>query len=89
MIGLPESATVLAKTPGCPRQVVRFSDKAYGLQCHLELNEARTQKLIEKSRGDLAAGQFVQAPEKILAADFTKMNDLLKYFLDRFVASDI
>lgn len=87
MIGLPECATVLAKTPGCPRQVVRFSDKAYGLQCHLELNEARTKKLIEKSCGDLAPGQFVQTPEKILAADFTKMNELLRNFLDRFIAN--
>ena len=36
---LPEGATLLARSDSCENQVFRYGSNAYGLQCHLELDE--------------------------------------------------
>jgi GMP synthase (glutamine-hydrolysing) len=35
---IPKSAVHLARTPTCPSQIFRYGQKAYGLQCHLEVD---------------------------------------------------
>ncbi len=85
MMGLPPGAVVLAQTPGCPRQAVRFSDRVYGLQFHLELTEERTKVLIDKCKSDLAPSRYTQTPGVILASDFASINKLIKLFLDKFL----
>jgi GMP synthase (glutamine-hydrolysing) len=36
---LPEDAVHLARSPTCENQAFRYGRNAYGLQCHLELDE--------------------------------------------------
>lgn len=84
MPGLPEGAKVLAQSAGCPRQIVRFADKAWGFQCHLELNPGLVEGLL--AQGPLPQGPYVMAPETFLAQDFTEMNGLLLRFLDGFAS---
>lgn len=70
MMRLPEGTIILGKSRGCPRQIVRFNERVYGLQCHLEFTEERTQFLIEKCPEDLQESIYIQAPETILTSDF-------------------
>ncbi len=85
MIGLPDGAEVLAQSAGCPRQVVRFQQKVYGIQCHLEFNKQRTQVLVDCAYDDIEPGKFVQNKNKITSADFAAINQLMRQFLDHFV----
>lgn len=85
MMGLPPGAAVLAKSEGCPRQIVRFNDRVYGLQCHLEFTEERTRLLIDKCAHDLQHSVYTQPPEIMLASDFSAINGFLKKFLDGFI----
>ena len=87
MMGVPPGAVVLAKSEGCPRQAVRFSNHVYGLQCHLEFTEERTRVLIDKCQRDLQPSQYTQTPEIMLTNDFSISNRLIKTFLDKFISS--
>lgn len=85
MPGLTAEALVLATSEGCPRQIVAFSDRVYGFQCHMELTKEVAALLIEAEE-DLAdqsrKHQFIQHPDEILDYDYTEMNDKLYQFLD-------
>ncbi len=85
MIGIPKGAAVLAKSEGCPVQAVRFSEKVYGLQCHLEFTEKRMRTLIEKCPRDLAPSQYTQTPEQMLSCHFSEVNQYIIRFLDLLV----
>ena len=37
MPGITDKCEILAFSEGCPRQIIRYADHVYGLQCHLEL----------------------------------------------------
>ena len=41
---LPPGTVHLASTPTCPNQAFRYGDRAYGLQFHLEADEALIQR---------------------------------------------
>jgi len=86
MPGVPENAAVLAKTPACPNQAVRYDDKVYGLQFHLEFTSAKLKKLIEKSKNDLTPSRYTQTPDEILAADFDEINKRMKLVLDTLIS---
>ena len=47
MPGLLPSSRVLAESQGCPRQIVKFMDLVYGLQCHLEFTPHSIAELVE------------------------------------------
>ncbi|MBM7635962.1 glutamine amidotransferase-related protein [Streptococcus saliviloxodontae] len=85
MPGLTEDARVLATSKGCPRQIVRYSPRHYGFQCHLEFNPEVLPALIA-SEEDLEKGSqdfpFIQDAETILAFDYGQMNKALFDFLD-------
>jgi GMP synthase (glutamine-hydrolysing) len=87
MPGLAEGAAVLARSEGCPRQIVRYGRLAYGFQCHLELTALSVQRMLEQAGPELAAGagrRFVQ-PRTFSAFDYGAMNGKLSGFLDRLL----
>lgn len=86
MPGLSADARVLAKSAGCPRQIVRYAERIYGFQCHLEFTGESIRGIVAASTEELAqnAGRpFVQSAEQLLANDYRPMNQALYGFLDR------
>ncbi len=89
MPGLTAHARVLAVSAGCPRQIVAYSDKAYGFQCHIEFTPEVVELLIahdEELSSDRINHPFVQRSEQIRAFDYSEMNRCLFGFLDRLTA---
>lgn len=89
MPGLTPQAKVLAYSEGCPRQIVQYSERVYGFQCHMELTPEVVELLIEHSQNDLRrAGEFrfVETAEKLRSHDYREMNQVLFSFLDRLTA---
>lgn len=89
MPGLPAGSEVLAHSAGCPRQVVRFSERAYGLQCHMELRSEDMARLVKYCPEDVVAGEFVQTSEELLAYDYSAINQRLFSLLDKFILNAI
>ena len=77
MPGLPGDAKILAKSAGSPRQIIRFANKVYGLQCHMELNQSSLSALIDACPDDLIEGQFVASAKTMRDCDFAIMHKLL------------
>ncbi|MDR1722712.1 MAG: gamma-glutamyl-gamma-aminobutyrate hydrolase family protein [Tannerella sp.] len=89
MPGLTPDAVVIARSEGCPRQIIRYGRRAYGFQCHLEFDSQTIEPLIEHSAGDFSeqpARRFVQQPDAIRRFDYKEMNSKLFTFLDKFTA---
>lgn len=89
MPGLTPQAKVLAYSEGCPRQIVQYSERVYGFQCHMELTPEVVELLIEYSQNDLRrAGEFrfVETAEKLRSHDYREMNQVLFSFLDKLTA---
>jgi GMP synthase (glutamine-hydrolysing) len=84
MMGVPDNAVVLAKTPGCPIQAIRFSQRVYGLQFHLEFTKLKIKAILQKIHSKLPQGEYVQTPEEMLSAPFDKINQYCYQFLDNF-----
>ena len=53
MPGLTADAKILAITEGCPRQVVQYTPKVYGFQCHFEFNAKAIEGMIENCASEL------------------------------------
>lgn len=88
MPGLPPGAQVLAQSSGCPRQIIRFQQKVYGLQCHLEMTKIISQNLIEKLSGEMhqTDHRYVCSPHEILNGNYNTMHTYMHKFLERFKA---
>jgi GMP synthase (glutamine-hydrolysing) len=84
MPGLPDDATVLASSSGCPRQIIRFRRGVYGLQCHLELTQTDIGKMIDHDSQDLVAGRYTQTKYELLNHNYTEVNQLMFLFLNYF-----
>ncbi|NCF08850.1 type 1 glutamine amidotransferase [Kosakonia sp. MH5] len=87
MPGLTPGAMIIARSEGCPRQIVAYSELVYGFQCHMELTPSLIELLIAHSDGDLrraADYRFVQTPEELRSHDYSEMNKALFTFLDKF-----
>jgi GMP synthase-like glutamine amidotransferase len=54
-IALPPAATLLASSLPCPEQIFRLGPRAFGLQCHIEVDAASLERWIRDDQG------FVQA----------------------------
>ncbi len=90
MPGLTDTATVIAASEGCPRQIVEYGDLVYGFQCHMEFTPDVVELLIAASEAELATltdRRFVQQPEALRRNDWHEMNAKLFEFLDRLVAA--
>lgn len=89
MPGLTPESKVLATSEGCPRQIVRYSPKAYGFQCHFEFTPPAIEAMIENNFHELENYKelpFIENAEKLRAHDYTEMNFFLFKFLDKFTA---
>ncbi len=84
MPGVPKDASVLARSKACPRQIIRFKEHVYGLQCHPEMTLSVLRRLAKHCVADLDGGRFVQAPEVLLQHDLSDMHEKAFCFLDRF-----
>lgn len=89
MPGLTAQAEIIAFSEGCPRQIVAYSDRIFGFQCHMELTRDVVELLIAHSENDLSRAaeyRFVDTPEKLRAHDYSQMNATLFTFLDKLAA---
>lgn len=87
MPGLTPDCKILATSEGCPRQIVSYSDKVYGFQCHLELTLEAVKLLVDHDK-DISSNtqhRFIQNPDDIVNYDYTEMNNNLYLFLDKFI----
>ncbi|MBN6066280.1 glutamine amidotransferase [Aggregatibacter actinomycetemcomitans] len=88
MPNLTEQASVLAYSEGCPRQIVRYADLVYGLQCHMEFTPEIAQDIVSKEKQLTQLSEqypFVQNADRLLSFDYRAMNDALFLFLDKLV----
>jgi len=89
MPGLAPGATIIAYSEGCPRQIIEYSPRAYGFQCHMEFTADVVDMLIEASTQELATLRdhpFVQQADVLRAQDWSRMNQVLFGFLDMLEA---
>ncbi|MDE1174939.1 MAG: type 1 glutamine amidotransferase [Parvibaculaceae bacterium] len=88
MPGLTGNSRVIAYSEGCPRQIIKYGELAYGFQCHMEFTPDVIEWLIAASGSDLASpGEhpFVQQPDALRANSYEAMNRKLWGFLDRLM----
>lgn len=85
MPGLTADAAVLASSIGCPRQIVRYTDKVYGFQCHLEITREGIETMVQAVPEDLASSKFTQTHAELLQQDYPPINNLMITLLNRFV----
>ena len=85
MLGVPESATIIASSQGCPHQIVRFSNRIYGFQCHLEFNPGIVGEIIHHYKGNVGKGKYIQQPPELLTQDYQSVNNMLDKFLHLFL----
>lgn len=87
MPGLTPQAEVLATSQGCPRQIIRYSEKHYAFQCHLEFSKSLVQVLLAEEVNydeQMMTHSYLQAKDAILAYDYSETNHILGQFLDAF-----
>jgi GMP synthase (glutamine-hydrolysing) len=85
MPGLTAESKILATSEGCPRQIVRYTPKIYGFQCHFEFTPEAIEGMIQNSQSELEAYKslpYVQNEAQLRANDYKPMNALLFKFLD-------
>lgn len=88
MPGLTDDSVIIAISEGCPRQIVRFTPKAYGFQCHFEFTPNAIDAMICNCSDELDKDKnktHVQSAEQLKANDYSSANLLLFSFLDRFI----
>lgn len=88
MPGLREGAAVLATSAGCPRQIVRFSPRAYGFQCHFEFTPAAIELMIEHSTAELSQHRglpYIQSEPTLRSHDYASINARLFQFMDTWM----
>ncbi|MEK7137982.1 MAG: GMP synthase [Patescibacteria group bacterium] len=90
MPGLTPESKVLATSEGCPRQIVRYSPKIYGFQCHFEFTQGAIEGMIQNSTSELEAYKslpYMQNADQLRSNDYQPMNALLFKFLDYMKSS--
>lgn len=85
MPGLTAESKILATSEGCPRQIVRYSPKIYGFQCHFEFTPEAIEGMIENNAHELEDYKglpYIETAEQLRSHDYNEMNSLLFRFLD-------
>ena len=85
MPGVPKDAKILAISEGCPRQIIRYSSKVYGFQCHPEVTFEDIQKAISFFEKDLYEGTYIQSKDDFLKNDFSSINNKMILILNNLV----
>lgn len=86
MTGIPNNTVILAESPGCPRQIVRFQDRVVGLQCHFEMDLKCIEGMIQNCEGDLKPGKYIQPPQTPRDQNYSTINEQMEIILDRLIA---
>lgn len=86
MPGETSDSVLLAYSEGCPRQILRYSPRIYGFQCHLEITREGIEKLIDACPEDLQPGQFTQTASVLLEQDYESINQSMKHILNKFTS---
>jgi len=90
MPGLTPTAAVLATSVGCPRQIVRYSPKIYGFQCHFEFTPDAIGGMIQNCAHELKEYRelpYVQTADQLRKNDYAPINQKLFTFLDKLTES--
>lgn len=85
MPGLTADSKLLAYSKGCPRQIVKYTPKVYGFQCHFEFNKEAIEGMIENCSHELEKYKglpYIETVEELRAHDYTEINQKLFTFLD-------
>lgn len=85
MPGLTSKSEILAYSEGCPRQIVKYTPKVYGFQCHFEFTPEAIEGMIENSTEELEKYKslpYIQSIETLRSNDYNEMNEYLFKFLD-------
>jgi GMP synthase (glutamine-hydrolysing) len=88
MPGLTPETQILANSEGCPRQIVKYTPKIYGFQCHFEFTPESIEQMIIHSTQELESYKnlpYVESAEKLRSHDFREINERLYMFLDYLV----
>ncbi len=92
MPGLTPESKILATSEGCPRQIVRYTSKIYGFQCHFEFNIDAINGMIENNSHELEEYKnlpYIQTADQLKAYDYSEMNKSLFNFLDKLTGVKI
>lgn len=90
MPGLTPESKVLATSEGCPQQIIKYSQKAYGFQCHFEFMPDAIEAMIANNAYELEQYKgfpHVETAEQLRSHDYSEMNEFLFRFLDEFVGT--
>lgn len=85
MPGLTAESKILATSEGCPRQIVRYTPKIYGFQCHFEFTPEAIEGMIENNAHELEEYKglpYIETAEQLRNHNYGEMNNLLFSFLD-------
>lgn len=83
MPGMPEGASLLAKSEGCPRQAFRYGDRIYGFQFHFEMTKSLLHGMVENCLSDIIEkGKYVRPVKEILETDCSEINLKLESVLN-------
>lgn len=91
MPGLTPESKILAYSEGCPRQIVRYTPKVYGFQCHFEFTPEAIDGMIVNCKDELEKLKglpYVWNEDQLRKADCAPFNQLLFKFLDKFIESN-
>lgn len=83
MPGAPAGSVILAYSEGCPRQIIRYTERAYGLQCHMEMTTEMIKGMLEHCAADLKLGKYIQDAKKMLSINLSSMNEKIVLILDQ------
>lgn len=87
MPGIPQGATLLASSLGCPHQAFRYNSYTYGFQFHMEITQTDAEIMCFNCPDDLAPTEFTQTQKSFLNSDFHSINQKLNLVLNRLTAS--
>lgn len=86
MPGETAESVLLAYSEGCPRQVIRYTPKVYGFQCHLEITLDGMSDLIHACPESLEESRYTQTVQELLEQDYEVINKSMFRVLDRIVS---
>ena len=64
---LPENAVAMASSAGCKNQAYIFKDRVLAMQFHMEPTKDSLRQMVEKGRGELKPGKYIQTEQEITA----------------------
>lgn len=81
---LPDGATLVAGSKGCPHQAFVANDNVVGLQFHIEVRPEDVRAFIEGESGPAPKGRYIQSFDQVLEGDhfIPAVHEILTPLLD-------